>query len=165
MIRFFIISLAFFVPQMQAPPGELIVQSTAFANTHYIPYRYTCDGENVSPGLRITKIPSSAKSLALIMVDSSAAFGIFDHWVVWNIPVAGRIEENGRTGITGRNSRKENKYMGPCPPNGLHEYRFRIYALDVELNLPDTAGKRILLRAMQGHILAKGELIGLFQRQ
>jgi Raf kinase inhibitor-like YbhB/YbcL family protein len=132
---------------------------------NYIPYRYTCDAENVNPELRIVNIPSSAQSLALIMLDSSAAFGEFDHWVVWNIPPTGSIKENSVPGTTGRNSRKENKYTGPCPPNGVHEYRFRVYALDTKLQLPDSSGKNALLKAMRKHILAKGELIGRFQRQ
>jgi hypothetical protein len=144
---------------------ELLVQSTSFANTHYIPYRYSCEAENVNPELRITQIPANAKTLALILIDTSAAFGEFDHWVVWNLPPVAKIAEKSIAGVTGRNSRKENTYTGPCPPNGIHEYRFRVYALDTELNLSDTCGKMGLVKAMQGHILAKGELLGLFQRQ
>lgn len=144
---------------------DLLVQSTAFANTHYIPYRYSCEAENVNPGLRVTNVPKEAKSLVLIMIDTSAAFGVFDHWIVWNIPVSGKINENSVTGVTGRNGYKQNKYSGPCPPNGIHEYHFRVYALNTELNLPDSSGKERLMKAMVGHVLSKGEVIGLFQRQ
>lgn len=145
-------------------PG-LKVESTAFANTHYIPYRYTCDGENVNPGLRIGNIPADTKSLALIMTDSSAAFGEFNHWIAWNIPVAAELEENKVHGVTGRNSSGQNAYTGPCPPNGLHEYRFRVYALNTLLSLPDCTGKYGLLQAMREHILSRGEVTGRFQRQ
>lgn len=164
MIRYLIITLISSLVISQNKPA-LLVQSTAFANKNYIPYRYTCDAENVNPELKISNVPSSAASLALIMLDSSAAFGEFDHWIVWNIPTSGHIKENSVPGVIGRNSRKENKYIGPCPPNGVHEYRFRVYALDVRLELPDSSGKNTLLKAIRGHILASGELLGRFQRQ
>ena len=147
----------------QAP--DLMVESMAFANKHYIPYRYTCDAENINPGFRIGKIPLGTKSLVLIMIDTSAAFGEFDHWVVWNIPPTGKINENSSPGVTGRNSRKENRYTGPCPPNGMHEYHFRIYALNTLLDISDTCAKQEVVKAMQGHVLAKGEAVGLFQRE
>ncbi|PBQ32845.1 YbhB/YbcL family Raf kinase inhibitor-like protein [Sphingobacteriaceae bacterium] len=164
MIRLCTFFIALYFGYKQVNPG-LLVQSTSFANTHYIPYRYTCDGENVSPELRVTQIPKNTKTLALILIDSSAAFGEFDHWVVWNLPPTAKIAEKSTAGVTGRNSRRENKYMGPCPPNGIHEYRFRLYALDTELELPDSTGKENLVKAMQGHVLASGELVGKFQRQ
>lgn len=145
--------------------SRLVVQSTAFANGNYIPYRYTCDAENVNPEIRISNIPAPARSLALIMQDSSAAFGEFDHWIVWNIPPGATIKENSVPGVTGRNSRKENKYYGPCPPNGAHEYNFRVYALDTQLQLADSSGKYTLLKAMRGHIVAQGELNARFQRE
>lgn len=144
---------------------HLIVQSTAFASGHYFPYRYTCDGENINPGMRISAIPDNTKSLVLIMIDSTVTFGVFDHWVVWNIPTSGKISENSSPGITGKNSHKENKYTGPCPPNGVHEYYFRVYALDALLNLPTDSRKEEVLQAMKGHIISKGELVALFQRE
>ena len=144
---------------------ELKVESTAFANGHYIPYRYTCDAENINPGLRIGKIPDGSKSFVLIMLDTSVAFGVFDHWVVWNIPPTQLIKENSSPGITGWNSRNENKYTGPCPPNGVHEYHFRIYALNTFLNLPGSSSKVEVIKAMQGHVISWGEAVGLFQRE
>lgn len=164
MIRLGIVILALYLGLPQGR-GDLLVESTSFANTHYIPYRYTCDGENVSPELRVTKIPAGTKTLALIMIDSSAAFGEFNHWVVWNLPPTDKIAEKNKAGITGRNSKNENKYMGPCPPNGIHDYKFRVYALNTELNLSDTCGKQSLMNAIRGHILASGEVLGKFQRQ
>lgn len=163
MIRLSISALVLWFGLPQTQP-KLIVQSTSFADTHYIPNRYTCDGENVSPELRVTQMPPNTKTLAMIMIDSSAAFGEFNHWIVWNLPPIAKIAEKSKAGVTGRNSKKENKYMGPCPPNGIHDYRFRVYALDIELNLRDTCGKESLINAIQGHVLATGELLGHFQR-
>jgi len=160
-----IAAILVFIFHLENTAQDLIVQSTAFANRHYIPYRYTCDAENINPALRISGIPHGTKSLVLIMLDTSAAFGVFDHWLVWNIPPTGRIDENSSPGVTGWNSRKENKYTGPCPPNGRHEYRFRVYALDIFLNLSANNHKEAVLKAIRGHVLAKGELTGLFQRE
>lgn len=142
----------------------LVVKSPAFAHGHYIPVTYTCEGENINPGLFVEGIPEKTRSFALILVDTSAAFGVFDHWILWNIPAHGKIEENSAPGITGANSRNETNYTGPCPPNGIHEYHFKMYALNTLLNLPAGSDKQALLKAMNGHILAQGELIGLFQK-
>lgn len=143
---------------------SLVIKSTAFANTNHIPPKYTCTGENISPELLIEGLPSNTKTMALIMEDPDTALGTFDHWVVWNIPPVVKIEEGSKIGVTGQNSRKENKYTGPCPPNGIHEYHFKIYALDTELNLPQSTGKKDLLKAIEGHILASAELTGSFQK-
>jgi Raf kinase inhibitor-like YbhB/YbcL family protein len=143
--------------------GDLTVKSPAFADKNYIPLKYTCVADNISPPLLVESIPQNTKSLALIVVDTSS-FGEFDHWVMWNIPPEGKIDENTAPGKQGWNSRKENYYTGPCPPNGVHEYRFRMYALDVILDLPNNTSKKDLEKAMRSHILAQGELIGLFQK-
>jgi len=159
------ISIILFLSVYDLSAQKLKVESTAFANGHYIPYRYTCDAENINPGLRISGIPANAKSLVLIMLDTSVAFGVFDHWVVWNIEPTALIKENSKPGVTGRNSRKENKYTGPCPPNGVHEYHFRIYALNTLLNIADTSSKPSVINAMKGHVIDWGEAFGLFQRE
>lgn len=138
--------------------------NSIFANKHYIPINYTCSGLNVNPEFNIKGIPSNAISLALIVEDPDPAFGTFDHWVMWNIPIQSKIAENTAPGKVGRNSRKENKYTGPCPPSGVHEYHFKLYALDKTLNLSDTCGKIDLLNAMKGHIVAETELLGLFNK-
>lgn len=140
------------------------VISAVFANKHYIPPEYTCIGTNVNPELRFKNIPGNTQSLALIMVDPDTAFGNFDHWVMWNIPVQNKIAQNSAPGKVGRNSRRENSYTGPCPPSGIHEYHFTVYALDTKLSLPDTAGKFSLLNAIQGHVIAQAELVGLFNK-
>lgn len=142
----------------------LTVKSPAFANNDFIPSKYTCDGINVNPELNIGDMPKETKSLALVMEDPDAPKGTFDHWVMWNIPLKERIEENSAPGAQGRNSRNENKYHGPCPPEGLHHYYFKIFALDTKLDLPIDTDKKKLLDAMEGHILASGELVCLYKK-
>jgi Raf kinase inhibitor-like YbhB/YbcL family protein len=140
------------------------VKCTAFADSNYIPPRYTCEGLNINPGLVIENIPQNTKTLALVMEDPDPAFGTFDHWVVWNIPPTHEIKENSIPGKVGKNSRDENKYTGPCPPSGVHKYHFRVYALNETLHLSDNTTKLELLKAMQGHVLATAETTGLFHK-
>jgi Raf kinase inhibitor-like YbhB/YbcL family protein len=142
---------------------SLTVKSPAFENNGFIPARYTCSGQNINPEINITGIPEKAKTLALIMDDPDAP-GTFDHWVMWNMSVKGAIKENSAPGREGLNGKKENKYTGPCPPSGVHHYHFKAYALDIRLELKDNTDKSGLERAMQGHILATGELIGLYKK-
>lgn len=143
----------------------LIVKSTAFANNNYIPLKYTCDGPNVNPALVIEDIPKSSKSLVLIMDDTDSPNGEFTHWLMWNIPPKKNIAENSAPGIQGVNSNQQNKYYGPCPPNGMHKYRFTIYALDTKLDLSVSSDKKMVLSAIEGHVLAKGLLTGSYYRQ
>lgn len=141
---------------------------TAFENNERIPERYTCDGEDISPPLKITEIPEGTKTLALISDDPDAPAGTWVHWVVWNIPAgsdAVNIEEDSNPGISGRNSFKKISYGGPCPPSGAHRYFFKAYALDSELNLQEGASKAELEDAMKGHLLDKAEIIGLYSRE
>jgi Raf kinase inhibitor-like YbhB/YbcL family protein len=99
------------------------------------------------------------------MDDPDAPSGIFDHWVVWNIPPStSKIAEHTTPGTEGLNSAREHGYHGPCPPSGTHRYFFKIYALDAVLSLGANSRKKDVERAMQGHVLAKGELVGLYSR-
>lgn len=157
-MRAIIILTAFLFQQ-----GALKVKCTAFANGNYFPLKYTCNGQNINPTLIIDDIPKNTISLALIMDDTESVNGEFDHWVMWNIPPVKKIAENTTPGVQGRNSNKQNKYYGPCPPNGVHTYNFKVYALDTKLQLSDTCGKRDLLKAMEGHVLASGTTKGLFK--
>ncbi len=141
----------------------LTVKSPDFSSNDFIPAKYSCVGANVNPAINIGDIPEGTKSLALIMEDPDA-HGTFDHWIMWNIPVKEKIEENSTPGAQGKNGKGENKYAGPCPPSGTHHYHFKIYALDTKLDLPITTGKNALLKAMNGHIIASGELVGLFKK-
>lgn len=142
----------------------LTVKSSAFSNNGFIPSEYTCEGSNVNPELTISDIPAETKSLALVVEDPDATAGTFDHWIMWNIPVANKIEKNSAPGIQGKNGRHENKYAGPCPPSGIHHYHFKIYALNAMLELKAGADKKGLLTAMKGHIIASGEIIGLVKK-
>ena len=145
--------------------ADLIVRSSAFENNKLIPSKYSCDGDEVSPPLKIEGVPLGAKTLALIIDDPDAPRGTFDHWIVWNIPLGGEIDENSIPGIQGLNSGDQQSYIGMCPPSGTHRYFFKAYALDTLLDLkPNITRKKDLEKAMQGHVLAKGELIGLYRR-
>lgn len=141
------------------------VSSPVIASNGTIPSKYTCDGANVNPPLELKGIPKAAKTLALIVDDPDAPAGVWVHWVVWNIPVATQLAEHSVPGMQGINDFGKRNYGGPCPPSGTHRYFFKIYALDSELNLPESATKEQLEKAMKNHILAKGELIGLYKRQ
>ena len=144
---------------------ELTVKSSAFEANKQIPKKYTCDAENTNPPLTIEGTPKETKTLALILDDPDAPRGTFDHWVVWNIPPStNKVGEHSVPGTEGLNGARKAGYMGPCPPSGTHRYFFKVYALDTELSLGAKSTKRDLEKAMQDHILAKGELIGLYHR-
>ncbi|MGZ3864507.1 MAG: YbhB/YbcL family Raf kinase inhibitor-like protein [Bacteroidia bacterium] len=142
----------------------LKVKSPAFEHNGHIPEKYTCEGQNINPAISVTDIPKGTESLALIMDDPDAPKGTFDHWIMWNISPQGEINENGAPGVQGKNGRGENKYTGPCPPSGNHHYHFKIYALDTKLDIPALTNKNGLLKAMTGHIIASGELIGVYKK-
>lgn len=149
------------------------VSSSAFEEGGMIPSKYTCDGQDISPPLKWEGIPEGTKSMALIADDPDAPMGTWVHWVVWNIPPDVKelpesvspdpqLPDGSRQGITdfGRPG-----YGGPCPPSGLHRYYFKICALDTILDLPNRAKKADLLKATEGHVLAKGQLMGRYSRR
>ena len=142
----------------------LSLSSPAFQEGQYIPEKYTCDGENISPQLEIGNIPKEAQSLALIMEDPDAPGGTYTHWLIWDMPTLHTIMENEAPGTQGRNDFGNNNYGGPCPPNGAHRYYFRLYALSQKLNLPEGASKQELLKAIEPVKLAKAELMGKYNR-
>ena len=144
--------------------GEMKLTSPEFEHKGVIPSKFTCQGGDVNPALIIEGLPGGAKSLALIMDDPDAPMGMWVHWVVYNIPVIAKIEENSIPGTQGNNDFGRENYGGPCPPSGTHRYFFKIYALDTQLNLPEGISKEDLEKAMQGHILDKAELIGLYKK-
>jgi hypothetical protein len=138
-----------------------------------IPKRETCQGADLSPQLAWAGAPANPQSFALILDDPDAPGGTFTHWLVWNIPAAAKeLPDNlPKTpqlpggARQGRNDFGKIGYGGPCPPPGkAHRYYFRLFALDTTLNLKPGAGRRELERAMEGHILARGELMGRFAR-
>lgn len=144
--------------------STLTVSSAAIENKGFIPARYTCDGDGINPQLVIGNLPIETKSMALIIDDPDAPSGTFVHWVMWNIPPKGRIEENSAPGKEGKNGKKENLYAPPCPSSGTHHYHFKVYALDTMLDLYDNTDKKALLKAMEGHILASGELVAMYKK-
>lgn len=146
--------------------GENLMKITcpAFIHNTFMPLKYSCEGDGVSPELIIEGVPTEAKSLALIVDDPDAPAGTWVHWVVFNIPVIGRIEENSLPGKLGVTTSGGREYNSPCPPFGTHRYYFKIYALDILLNLKEGVSKGQLEEAMKGHILDKAELIGLYKK-
>ena len=140
------------------------ITSPDFKHNEFIPKKFTCQGEDINPALIIESIPKEAKSLAMIVDDPDAPMGTWVHWVVYDIGVVERIEENSIPGKQGSNNFGRKNYGGPCPPSGTHRYFFKIYALDQMLNLKEGLSKQELEKAMQGHILEKAELIGLYRK-
>jgi Raf kinase inhibitor-like YbhB/YbcL family protein len=160
----------------EADEPHMILKSYAFIHQNPIPKQFTCDDANFSPRLVWTNVPRKAKSLVLIMYDPDApvpAVPLMNrvHWLLYNIPpkTSGLPQnvapnELPKGTLLGRNDWKETGYKGPCPPIGRHRYFFKLLALDTvlpNLHLPDYAA---LEKAMDGHILDRTELIGVYQR-
>lgn len=155
----------------------LAITSTAFAHQETIPVRHTCDGSNVSPPLSWSGVPAGSKSLAVIVFDPDAPDPAnpkttWTHWILYNIPPAadGLIDSAATRHLPpgtllGRNDWGRTSYGGPCPPVGMHRYFHTMYALDIVLADLKRPGRIELEHAMQGHILTKADLIGLYQRQ
>ena len=149
------------------------IKSQAFAQGGFIPAKHTCDGEDVSPSLTWSGAPAGTQSFAVISDDPDAPAGTWVHWVIWNIPAGTQaLEENvpkleapPNGARQGTNDFRRVGYGGPCPPSGTHRYFFRLYALDAPVDLKSTATKRELEKAMQGHVLARAELMGKYGRR
>jgi Raf kinase inhibitor-like YbhB/YbcL family protein len=144
------------------------LNSGAFEPGRAIPKKYGKNGDNVPPPLAWTDAPKEVKTFALICDDPDAPLGTFVHWVIWNIPGDARklgegapMDPNARQGKNGFGGAG---YAGPDPPSGSHRYFFKLYALDAALELPDTTTKSDLEKAMKGHVLGHGELVGTYQK-
>jgi Raf kinase inhibitor-like YbhB/YbcL family protein len=152
---------------------DIKITSSAFQDGGLIPSKYTCDGTDVSPPLQWDSTPEDTKSLAVICDDPDAPMGTFVHWVLFNLPAEIReLTENIPTDETLPNRAKQGTsdfgrtgYGGPCPPSGTHRYYFKVYALDNEIDLPARTRKPDILKAMEGHILAQGQLMGKYKRR
>jgi len=149
---------------------ELI--SSAFEHEGSIPSKYTCDGENINPPLRIADIPPSTESLVLIMEDPDVPKhlkedGMWDHWVVFNMPPdTYHIPEGSRPeGTHGVGTSGDMGYFGPCPPDREHRYFFKLFALDTKLELHEKPTKADVEVAMKDHILDQTELMGRYERK
>lgn len=149
---------------------QFTLKSTAFKEGGIIPARHACDGDDVSPFLEIRNPPAGTVSFALIVEDPDATRGIpFDHWLLWNIPGNTQYlsEDSVPQGAAqGTNDFGKVKWGGPCPPDGVkpHHYVFTVYALDVTLPLSPGGTKKELLALMEGHIVAKTSLTGIYGR-
>jgi Raf kinase inhibitor-like YbhB/YbcL family protein len=154
---------------------NISVSSEAFREGEKIPPEYTCDGSDVSPALSWAGLPAGTKSITLIMDDPDAPGGTFVHWVLYNIPPDTQKLPKGIPGdrtlpdgsVHGSTSFGRNKigYGGPCPPPGNpHRYYFKVYSLDKRLPLAPGASKAEVEKAMSGHLLAKGEVMGKYGR-
>ena len=162
------------IPTEVAVTTQLTITSDAFANGQSIPAKYSCIGRNISPPLMWNEPPAGTQSFALIMDDPDAPFGTWVHWVLYNIPMSTRSlqEDLPITGknadpnaiYVGKNSSGNVGYDGPCPPSGTHRYFFKLYALDTTISLLPGATKEKILKEMEGHILAQGELMGTFSK-
>jgi len=148
------------------------ITSAAFEEGGMIPRQCAYDGADVSPPLCWTGAPAGTQSFALISDDPDAPMGTWVHWVIYNLPASAcelheavppeKDLENGAR--QGRNDFRKIGYGGPCPPGGTHRYYFKLYALDTVLSLPAGATKAELLKAMEGHILAQGQIMGRYKR-
>lgn len=140
--------------------------SSAFEDDQMIPSAYTCDADNFNPPLEIKDVPENTKSLALIMDDPDAPGGTFTHWLMWNIPPETKIiDENDwlEGAEQGINDGGELGYLGPCPPEGVHHYHFKLYALNTVLNLTGEVKKEKLEKEIEKNLIEKAELIGLYK--
>lgn len=149
------------------------LHSDAFRDGHPIPARFTADGDDLSPALAWGKPPDGTKSVALVMDDPDAPSGLFTHWMVIGLPpepgdlVEGRgtdpSDVNGAKALT--NDFGGQGWGSPAPPRGkTHRYRFRIFALDTDVELPETARRRDFDRAIEGHVIAEATLTGIYGR-
>ncbi len=162
-------------PSIEQEPMTFSLTSPVFSQGDSIPSQYTCDGANMSPPLVFGDVPEDTQSFALVMDDPDVPKqlrpdGVFDHWVMFNIPPAtAAIAEGESPGISGANGVGKAAYTGPCPPPQYepseHRYFFRAYALDTMLSIPEKSSKSDVLAAMERHVLGEAELIGKYKRK
>ncbi len=151
---------------------QIQVKSRAFSDGEMIPAKYTCTGDGISPPISWEPVSDNIRSFALICEDPDAPMGTFTHWVVYDLPpevheLPERVPNEDRLpggGVHGINSLHKSGYVGMCPPSGTHRYFFKVFALDTTLDLKPGAGKDEVLKAMEGHIVGEGQLMGRYQR-
>jgi Raf kinase inhibitor-like YbhB/YbcL family protein len=148
--------------------AKMKISSSAFQEGGTIPEKFSKNGQNLNPELRIERVPAEAKSLALILDDPDAPVGLFTHWLVWNIdPKTTEIAENSvpKGALQGTNDFPGSGYDGPQPPSGTHRYYFKIFALDRTLDLKSGAKRREVDAAMHGHVIGQGEWMGRYSKK
>jgi Raf kinase inhibitor-like YbhB/YbcL family protein len=156
------------IVSLAAGGAEMKITSSAFQEGGDIPSKFSRDGQDINPALRIEGTPSNAKSLLLIMDDPDAPVGLFTHWLVWNIDpktteIAAKSVPKG--GVQGTNDYPSPGYGGPQPPSGTHRYYFKIFALDQMLDLKAGAKRAEVDAAMRGHVIGQGELMGRYSKK
>ncbi len=156
-------------PSKPAPtkrPTALKVTSSAFSGNQAIPVEYTCDGAQKSPPLAWSNVPKQTRALAILAEDPDAPTGAFTHWLVTGIPPTTAALPAGGTlpegAMAARNGKGDTGYTGPCPASGRHRYFFHVYALDT--TVPAPGSKDDFLASIDNHILAQGQLIGVYQK-
>jgi Raf kinase inhibitor-like YbhB/YbcL family protein len=161
------------IPGGRGGAPALDVSSDAFTRDGQIPVVYTCDGTNVSPPLSWGPVPQGTANIAILVTDPDAPSGTFIHWVAYNIQPGTRAIPAGASGknvlptgsVQGMNDMGRQGYWGPCPPKGKpHHYHFTVYALDSAITLTGKRDGRMLAEALAGHVLAQGELVGIYGR-
>jgi Raf kinase inhibitor-like YbhB/YbcL family protein len=160
--------------QLSGRSAAMKLTSSAFAHNGAIPKKYTCDGGDVSPPLSWSDVPAGAKSLALVVddpdaPDPAAPQMTWVHWVLYNLPPsAGGLAEGAKalpaSTAEGINDWQRTGYGGPCPPVGRHRYFHKLYALDTVIQGLSRPNKAVIEKAMQGHIVARAELVGTYER-
>ncbi|HEX3082715.1 MAG TPA: YbhB/YbcL family Raf kinase inhibitor-like protein [Candidatus Saccharimonadia bacterium] len=144
------------------------ISSSVFKDGGAIPTRYTCAGANTNPPLTFQDVPHDTQALALVVDDPDAPGGMFDHWLLWNLPTSvTEIPENWQPedGVgVGTNGFGKEAYGGPCPPSGTHHYHFTLYALDHKVEVAAGAQRPALEFGMKGHVLAQAKLIGTYKK-
>ena len=159
-------------------PRRIEIHSDAFSDDGMIPVRFSGEGENLSPPLRWSGVPSTAKELVLVCEDPDAPFPKpFLHWIMSGISPSAEgmpeaVSKEPRpaelSGATqGQNGSKKAGYTGPIPPkgHGLHHYHFELFALDQPLAMDDSPTRDELMKGMAGHVVAYGEVVGVYERQ
>ena len=142
--------------------------TTDFEHNGSIPSKYTCDGEDIAPVLNISNVPVNTKELVLIVDDPDCPIGTWVHWLLYNLPADTKVIDNNNLPqgtLEGFTDFKRLGWGGPCPPNGVHRYFFKLYALSEKLNLKEGAKKSEIEKAMRDKIIEKTELIGLYKRK
>jgi Raf kinase inhibitor-like YbhB/YbcL family protein len=164
------------VSEIEKVPATISVTSAAFEHNAAIAAKFTCQGGDTSPAISWSKLPEGTKSVALIVDDPDAPDPkdpkmTWVHWVLYNLPAADTTLAEGLVAaklpagtLEGKNDWKKTGYGGPCPPIGRHRCFHKVYALDVMLADLDQPTKPELLKAMNGHVLARGELIGTYEK-
>lgn len=162
------------VPSAPVAANTITITSASLVNRGRVPTKHTCDGDDKSPPLAFTGVPESAKTLALIVEDPDAPDPAkpqrtWAHWLVYDLPattksLAEGFGKRGGRGRAGKNDWGAKGYRGPCPPIGRHRYFFKLFALDTELGDLHEPNRTDLLKAMEGHIVGRGEIVGMYQK-